>query len=142
MSSYKLLRGLGWNGDPKDANDRHSHIVSLFQLSQYFEFKIIGTFPIVLFMEHSGEKIIHSYTDIDLIVSSSLEDISIFNGLKNVFHSVAIRSDNTILLDEVLTIRVQKMDTVNESISMKFTQKGYSFTHNHKENDKKRKSFE
>lgn len=143
MSAYKLLRGLGWDGDPKVAPERHSHIVSLFQLSQYFEFKIIGMFPIILFMEHNSEKITHTYSDIQIVTSLSTEDSTILNGLKNIFHSLRETGSNTILVDETLTLTLHKTNDLNEydknTRSLKFTQKGYTFTHNSSENKNKRK---
>ena len=129
MSVLKGLREIGWNGNPIIAPQRHSIIIALFELSKYFDFRVIGEFPKILFTEHKGEEYINELKQIDLLIPAHVEIQTIHKAFHTIFFSVYIIDDHTVFVDDTFKINTQYTASLNKTppneVMLKFTPRGY-----------------
>ena len=128
MSVLKGLRDIGWNGNPTLAAERHAVIISLYELSKHFEFRITGIFPIILTLEHKGELSPPDFNSIDMYITNETDIDSVMKTFNSIFHSVYIINSESLWVDDWYTVnikRVASFDKLFARVTMRFNNTGY-----------------
>jgi len=128
MSILKGLKEIGWNGNPLLAAERHSIIISLYELSKHFDFRIIGMFPIILTLEHKGEQNPPKFKNINLVIKNDMDINIVFKALQSIHYSVYFINNDEIRIDDFYTIMFSKVDSFENlyaRVILRFNTTGY-----------------